>query len=231
MAEINSATALSRIPRGFSLTSARLIRLYLTGATATSSTSQSKAAGRSEVDSYSNSAVNNSFEALIAASLDTIYRYALRMTRNAERAQDLTQETVLRGWKSRGQLTNPDASKSWLLRIATNVWTDWQRKAKQQPVALFEPIADSRASIPNKLIQREQVETVLAALDELPPRQQQVVHLICIEQLSQSEVASVLSISESAVKSSLAAGRKQMRERLESVYQELCGDINKQVNS
>lgn len=211
------------------MTSARTVRLYLTDAAATSSASQKKRAARCDDQSCANAAVSNSLEALIADSLDAVYRYALRLTRNPELAQDLTQETFLRGWKSRHQLADPNAAKGWLLRIASNVWTDWQRRAKRQTTENAASVTDRQPSIPMQLIHREQLDVVLAALDELPPRQQQVVHLVCVERLSQAEVATILDISESAVKANLSAGRKKMRKQLESVYDEVCANRPKRV--
>ena len=60
-------------------------------------------------------------------------------------------------------------------------------------------------------------------MDELPPRQRQVLYLITCEQLSQDEVADVLGISKAAVKSNLSLARKAMRERLRELYLEVCG--------
>ena len=70
----------------------------------------------------------------------------------------------------------------------------------------------------------------LAAIDELPPRQRQVVHLVTVEQMSHDEVAAVLGISPAAVKANLAAGRKELRERLREVYEDVCGDKRCRTN-
>ena len=69
----------------------------------------------------------------------------------------------------------------------------------------------------------ENVRLALAAMDELPPRQRQVLYLVTCEQLTQDEVAEVLGIGESAVKANLSLARKEMRERLKDLYHEVCG--------
>lgn len=155
--------------------------------------------------------------------LDVVYRYALRLTRDNQLAQELTQETMLRAWRRRAALREAGAARGWLLRIATNTWTDWQRRQARKP-RLFKLLPPRRQSTQvENLIQQEQVELALAALDELPPRQRQVLHLITVEHFEQNEVAEILGISVSAVKSSLSAGREELRERLSDVYEELCG--------
>ena len=64
----------------------------------------------------------------------------------------------------------------------------------------------------------------LAALDELPPRQRQVMHLVTIEQLSHDDAATVLGISATALKANLSAARRQMRQRSsKTIYDEIRG--------
>ncbi len=168
-------------------------------------------------------AVKTQLDASLAAHLDTVYRYALRLTHNTEQAQDLTQETMLRAWRKRQTLEDHGATKSWLLRITTNLWTDQLRRKKHQPNLLIEPPASREPPTSKKLIQQESVEQALAALDELPPRQRQVMHLITIEQLSHAEVAEILELTPQATKSNLAAARKTLRTQLQALYHEVCG--------
>ncbi len=168
-------------------------------------------------------AVNTQLDASLAAHLDTVYRYALRLTRNSDLAQDLTQETMLRAWRSRQALQEHTATKNWLLRIATNLWTDQLRRTKFQPSLLIEPPASQELPTAKKLIQQESVDQALAALDELPPRQRQVMHLITVEQLSHAEVAEILKLTPQAIKSNLAAARKTLRSQLQALYHEVCG--------
>jgi DNA-directed RNA polymerase specialized sigma24 family protein len=70
---------------------------------------------------------------------------------------------------------------------------------------------------------RENVELALAVMDELPPRQRQVLYLITRENMAHGEVATVLGLNESAVKANLSLARKEMRMRLKDVYEQVCG--------
>ena len=159
---------------------------------------------------------------LLAAHADVLYRYALRMVRDRQQAEDLTQETLLRGWRQRAKLREPAAARVWLLRIATNIHRDGLRVAKPTATLAFEPACGS-VGVEGRLEQRETVDAVVAALDELPARQRQVMHLVTIEQLSHDDAAAVLEISVEALKASLSLARRTMRERLKPIYDEVRG--------
>jgi RNA polymerase sigma-70 factor (ECF subfamily) len=70
---------------------------------------------------------------------------------------------------------------------------------------------------------RENVQLALAVMDELPPRQRQVLYLVTCENMAHEEVATVLGLNESAVKANLSLARKEMRVRLKDVYEQVCG--------
>jgi RNA polymerase sigma-70 factor (ECF subfamily) len=152
-----------------------------------------------------------------------VYRYAMRLTGRAELAEDLTQETLLRGWRNRRRLREPQAARVWLLRITTNIWTDQLRQRRLRPQALAAEPACPRPTAVTRYEHEEQVELALATMDALPPRQRQVLYLATCEGLSHGEVAEVLNIGADAVKSNLSLARREMRRRLKNVYDELCG--------
>jgi len=154
--------------------------------------------------------------------LEPVYRYALRLAGRTDLAEDVTQETLLRGWRNQSKLRDPRAARLWLFRIATNVWTDHLRKSKFRPRPLeVEPPCPRRLPT-DASDERENVRLALAAMDELPPRQRQVLYLATCEQLSHTEIAEVLAIGVAAVKSNLSLARKEMRLRLKDVYEAVC---------
>jgi RNA polymerase sigma-70 factor, ECF subfamily len=159
---------------------------------------------------------------LLAAHADVVYRYALRLCRDRQQAEDLTQETLLRGWARRAKLREPAAARVWLLRIATNLYRDGLRAARPAATLAFEPVCGSIGA-EGRLEQRETVDAVVAALDELPTRQRQAIHLVTIEQLSHDDAAAVLEITVDALKASLSLARRTMRERLKPIYDEIRG--------
>lgn len=84
-------------------------------------------------------------EDLVSAHADAVYRYALRLTRDPAQAEDLMQETLLRGWRRRSWLREPAAARVWLLAIATNVQRDWVR-GKREAGPLTAEAVNARAS-------------------------------------------------------------------------------------
>jgi RNA polymerase sigma-70 factor, ECF subfamily len=154
--------------------------------------------------------------------IEAIYRYALRLTRRPDAAEDVTQETLLRGWRNQKKLRDPRAARLWLLRIASNVSTDHLRKSKFKVLTLESEPPCPRLLPMQSCDERESVRLALAAMDQLPPRQRHVLYLVTCEELSHDEVADVLGISLAAVKSNLSLARKEMRWRLKDVYESVC---------
>jgi RNA polymerase sigma-70 factor (ECF subfamily) len=153
----------------------------------------------------------------------SVYRYALRLTRRPDLAEDLTQETLLRGWRSRQKLRDERAARVWLFRIATNLWTDQIRRRGHCPLTL-----DTEPPCPRPLPattsdEQESVRMAIAAMDELPPRQRQVLYLVTCENMAHAEVATILGIGDSAVKANVSLARKEMRMRLKDIYEDVCG--------
>jgi RNA polymerase sigma-70 factor, ECF subfamily len=158
----------------------------------------------------------------IEEHVGSVYRYALRLAGRPEAAEDLTQETMLRGWRNRDS-RDQRVTRVWLLKIATNLWNDHLRRTKFQTQSIVADPPCPRAVAGTIGDVRESVELALAAMDELPPRQRQVLYLATCEQMTNSEVANVLELSETAVKANLSLARKEMRRRLKDIYAEVCG--------
>lgn len=162
--------------------------------------------------------VTPSFEKL-EAHLGTVYRYALRLAGRPDVAEDLTQETMLRAWQHRHALRDERAVRLWLLRVVQNLWTDQLRRQQKFRPQLLEYEPPCPRPLPAAVgDDREAVALALAAMDELPPRQRQVLYLATCEEMSNAEVAEVLDMPLGAVKSNLSLARKEMRRRMKDVY-------------
>ncbi|MBM4088616.1 MAG: RNA polymerase sigma factor [Planctomycetes bacterium] len=148
--------------------------------------------------------------------LPHVYRFALRLTRSRQEAEDLTQEVFLQAWRRRDQRRDPHATRVWLFTIAANLWRDrLRREARRRPlVELSERECTSAVDPPDRaLIVREDVCRVLQMMDSLPPRQREVLYLHACEGLVLAEIAAALGISPEAVKASLCQARKRLRRR------------------
>lgn len=159
-----------------------------------------------------------------------VYRFALRLTQDSHTAEDLTQETFLRAWTGRQHLREPRSLRVWLFRIAANLWQDQLRRRKS-PIAQaapldHEPLGTTHA--PDRaLIHQEDLRRALAALDELPARQREVLYLSACEELRPLEIAEILGSTVEAVKANLSLARKKLREALPDVVKELSSELTK----
>jgi RNA polymerase sigma factor (sigma-70 family) len=152
-------------------------------------------------------------------------RTVLRITRNIADAEDTLQEALLKAYTHIGQFDGRSAFSSWLTRIAINAALMLLRKRRSQPVYGFEvdPEADDfRLPEPaetsynpeESCIQSAWENELAQAIRYLSPCLRVVIELRCQEDASMAQIANMLGISESAVKSRLARARLQIRKRL-----------------
>lgn len=156
--------------------------------------------------------------------LDALYGAALRLTRNADRAQDLVQDTYLKALRARGQFVDGTNLKAWLYTILHNTWRNRQRDGARSRVEydseVVERSADTgvvgrRLETPETLLLRDTLSADLqAALDALGETFREVVWLRDVDELTYQEIADVLDIPIGTVMSRLSRGRKQLYELL-----------------
>lgn len=146
-----------------------------------------------------------------------LYTVAYRLTGNADDAEDLVQEVLLR--VRRGLDTwRPGSMEGWLSRIATNAFLDQVRRhRRRRTVALPEDadrvVAPERP--PEEMLSSERLgEEVQAALSSLPPEYRSAVVLCDVAGLSYQEIADALGIPVGTVRSRIHRGRALLREAL-----------------
>jgi RNA polymerase sigma-70 factor (ECF subfamily) len=145
-----------------------------------------------------------------------VYRFALRLTGDRDAAEDLTQDTMLRAWRSPRMPDDPDDARIWLFKIAANLHRDGIRRTRVRRRDLPRHMGPAARPLPDaETLRRELADRALAALDRLPDRQRDVLFLSACEGCTNEQIASVLGITGGAVKSSLALGRRSLRAALE----------------
>jgi RNA polymerase sigma-70 factor (ECF subfamily) len=152
--------------------------------------------------------------------LDALYGAALRLTRNADRAQDLVQDTYLKAIRARSQFAAGTNLKAWLYTILHNTWRNRKRDGARSRVE-FDSEAMERSAetgidryvevTPESLLLRASLNADLqAALDGLGEAFREVVWLRDVDELTYQEIADVLQIPIGTVMSRLSRGRKQL---------------------
>jgi RNA polymerase sigma-70 factor (ECF subfamily) len=152
------------------------------------------------------------FEALFQAHQREITGYLCKLLGDAERGQELAQETFLRAYRALARGTQVEHPRAWLYRIATNAAHDHFRRARlvrwvplldgERDAALRQP--DPAEAVADRL-------AVQAALTRLQPKYRIPLLLHLAEGLSTAEIGEVLKISRDAVKMRLYRGREQFR--------------------
>ena len=143
--------------------------------------------------------------------IDGLSRYALSLTRNAEDAEDLVHDALVRALHKRQTLRTDGDVRSWLFSILHNAFVDnlRRRKAESARVERASRIAP-RSAEPSQEHAAE-IARVQSAFGDLPTEQRAVLHLVVSEGLTYAEVAKLLNVPLGTVMSRLARARASLR--------------------
>jgi len=167
-------------------------------------------AGSADADS-------GSFDALYRRSFPRVYAYVASLLRDRAAAEDVTAQAFERAYRKRhGYRPVRGTQEAWLFGIARNAALDELRRRKRRaslesdPEDLAAPGLDDRAEL---ALRRE---TVRAALDQLSPRERDLVALKFAGGLSNAEIAQTLGLSESNAGTKLHRTIEKLREACQS---------------
>lgn len=175
------------------------------------------------------------FARFVEAYSGVIYRLALKMVGNPQDAEDVLQETFIKAFRHISGFDGRSKLSTWLYRIATNEALMLLRRRKHNFLSIDEPVENTEEEqepleivdwccLPeDELMSAEARKYLDQAIDELPTSLRVVFLLREIEGLSTQELAEVLSLSETAVKTRLSRARMRLREQLTNYYSEKMG--------
>ncbi len=153
-----------------------------------------------------------------------LFRYLVYVTGDKARAEDFFQETWIRVLERGHQYDGKSKFETWLFAIARHLVIDWQRTKKAQSLdALTDPEQERPLQIANEnepsplrqVLAQETEENVQSSLEKIPAIYREVLVLRFQEELQIEEMAGVLSIPVSTVKSRLYRGLDALRGALE----------------
>src|SRR5467141_3864622 len=152
--------------------------------------------------------------------LDSLYGYALILTREQTAAEDLVQETYLRAVRAFGQLMANSNLKSWLFVIMRNAWLNQLRHTRSGPrfvelddeevgyVHQNDRVNEDPQVVYLRKIEREQIRVAIADLPEL---YREIIVLRDLEGFSYQEIATMLECPAGTVMSRLGRAREKLR--------------------
>ncbi|MGD9620247.1 MAG: RNA polymerase sigma factor SigE [Mycolicibacterium sp.] len=173
--------------------------------------------GTAVFDATGDKAAMPSWDELVRQHADRVYRLAYRLSGSQHDAEDLTQETFIRVFRS-VQNYLPGTFEGWLHRITTNLFLDMVRRRGR---IRMEALPDDYDRVPADEPNPEQIyhdarlgPDLQAALDSLPPEFRAAVVLCDIEGLSYEEIGATLDVKLGTVRSRIHRGRQALRDHL-----------------
>lgn len=155
---------------------------------------------------------DSTFQELLLGSLPRLRAYAILLTKDRTRADDLLQESVLRALCAKHQFQPGTNFNAWIHRILHNQFISFLRQ-QRRPMTTLEDVSESYLSQPAGQDDKILTQEVVRALGRLPQGQREALILISSSGMSYDEAASVLGCSVGTVKSRVWRARRQM-ERL-----------------
>jgi RNA polymerase sigma-70 factor (ECF subfamily) len=165
-----------------------------------------------------------SFGVLLEKHRSPVVHFLYRMVQNYAVAEELAQEVFLRVYRSRSTYEPTARFTTWLFRIATHLALNALRDGKNErsqerldddtggmPVR---QVSDRRPSVEQSLVYQAKLDEIRRAIAALPEKQRAAVLMHKYEEMEYSQIAKVLSCSESAVKSLLFRAYETLRARL-----------------
>src|SRR6516164_5906014 len=152
------------------------------------------------------------FERLYREHAGRVYGLCLRMTRDAQLAEDCTQDTFINAWRALGKFETRSSLSTWLHRIAVNVSLAKRRKSGR--VESLPEDEEEGQACEWTLETPVEVQEIESAIGELPEGARDVLVLHALYGYSHLEAAQMLGIAEGTCKAQLHRARKLLRERL-----------------
>jgi RNA polymerase sigma-70 factor, ECF subfamily len=163
------------------------------------------------------------FNRLVLKWEKRIYNVALRMLRDREEAAEAAQDAFLLAFRNIRRFRLDSKFSTWMYRIVLNHCVT---RLRQRPPGVHFSLEHENGDLSpapqlqvgenqlGDLMRREQRNRVLTALSHLPPDQQAVIELKFFQELKFEEIAEVLEVPLSTVKSRLYAGLEMLKTRL-----------------
>jgi RNA polymerase sigma-70 factor, ECF subfamily len=163
------------------------------------------------------------FAELAALHQQSLIGTAFRLLGNLEDAHDVAQQVLVRIWKSAPRYEPTAKFTTWMFTILRNLAFNEYRRRGRHPVQSLDEgmeeygqqLTDATAAMADQAMEQKELEEAIdAAIQSLPENQRLAVSLRRYEDLPYEEIASVLEMSLSAVKSLIFRARNELKERL-----------------
>ena len=153
----------------------------------------------------------HTYEALVHAFHSTVYRYAYWLTQDKSVAEDITQETFLRAWKSLDSLADESKAKAWLITIARRENARRFERKQFDFTDIEEGAWVDEVACTDVAVEQRDVQRLLASLP-LEYREPLVLQLLM--GFSSEEIADQFQLNKNTVLTRLFRARQQLKSKL-----------------
>ncbi len=164
----------------------------------------------------------NEFDSVVASHRAQIFRFLLASTRDVDLAETLTQDCFLKAHRNWTSFRGESSAMTWLMRIAINLQKDHWRNRRMQfwrhtrtnAVDLDDAsdwLPSGERTAEQRILAKEQVAHVWAAVEKLSDRQRTVFLLRYVEDLELKEIAQTTGMGEGTVKAHLSRALARVR--------------------
>ena len=155
----------------------------------------------------------DAFEMIIRSSSRNLFAIAYGILQNREEAEDVVQDTLVKAWKSRWRVRDPEKFPAWLSTIARHRARDLARRRRPEPLPHdFEAAETVEATAETENVNLN--SEVQAALAQLPELHRMAVTLRYFEDLDYATIEQTLGLTNGALRGILGRSLGVMRRRL-----------------
>jgi RNA polymerase sigma-70 factor (ECF subfamily) len=138
------------------------------------------------------------------------------MVQTHEEADDLTQETFIKVYKNLKKFEGKSKMFTWIYRIAVNTGLNYLRKQKMKNYLGLDKVA-LKADSEKKDFSEESKKLLQRAIKKLPAKQQMVIILRALQEMSYREISQIMDISINSAKVNYSHGLKNLKDKLETM--------------
>ena len=166
---------------------------------------------------------SSAYEELVRRWSARVLAFCHTKVRSAHAAEDLAQETLLRGYRALPTLAEPDKFGCWLHGIALRACLDWLKRKENQQVGFAalgrneDALAEAAEGPLERLARQEQLRSLVGEVEALPDECREVIMLYYYQDVTYQEIADMLGVSSATVNARLTRARNLLRQRMSGV--------------
>jgi RNA polymerase sigma-70 factor (ECF subfamily) len=162
------------------------------------------------------------FTTLVNRYKERIFLAVLRIVRNREEAKDLAQEAFVKAYYNRQSFRAESGFYTWVYRIAVNLSLNYVNRNRDRLIDSLDDVSSPNLTVnPRHEFEEDEFKSAVdQSINKLPARQRTVFILRHYEQKSHAEIASLLSITEGAVKANYHLAVQKLKGSLDLYLKE-----------